>query len=351
MQKYLVILAIIACGLGSGATAAIRVAIFHTELERKGPGILLRDIARGTNDQVNAVQSVIAAVDPDILLILGFDYDLNQAALTALRDQLSKRGIAYPHLFSKRPNTGMPTGLDMDGDGYVGDPSDAQGYGRFSGQGGMAILSKWPIDVSNVQDHSAVLWRDLPDALLPFTASGPFPSSQALKIQRLSTTAHWAVPITIDTGDTLYVLAFHAGPPVFDGPEDRNGKRNHDELMFWEYYLGGAFGPHPAQRFVLMGGANQDPSASQGRTDAIRRLIAHPALQDPIPRSVAQNTTTHDPSDTVYWPPPGPGGRRVDYVLPSRDWRVTGTGVYWPKDDPAVQTASRHRLVWVDLQD
>ncbi len=36
---------------------------------------------------------------------------------------------------------------------------------------------------------------------------------------------------------TLHLLASHPTPPAFDGPEDRNGRRNHDEIRFWNDYL------------------------------------------------------------------------------------------------------------------
>mgnify|MGYP000187483017 CR=1 FL=1 len=45
-------------------------------------------------------------------------------------------------------------------------------------------------------------------------------------------------------------------------------------------------------------------------------------------------------------------GARVDYVLPSSEWKVLVSGVWWPGDGPASETAataSRHRLVWVDV--
>ncbi|RME14969.1 MAG: endonuclease/exonuclease/phosphatase family protein, partial [Alphaproteobacteria bacterium] len=45
---------------------------------------------------------------------------------------------------------------------------------------------------------------------------------------------------------------------------------------------------------------------------------------------------------------------RVDYVLPDAGLVVTGSGVVWPApDDPFAETvarASRHRLVWVDVE-
>ena len=68
----------------------------------------------------------------------------------------------------------------------------------------------------------------------------PFPSDAAQAAQRLSSTGHWVVPVSIK--DTLFtVLTFQAGPPVFDGPEDRNGLRNRDEIRFWQVFLDEAF--------------------------------------------------------------------------------------------------------------
>lgn len=49
----------------------------------------------------------------------------------------------------------------------------------------------------------------------------------------------------------------------------------------------------------------------------------------------------------------GPGNLRVDYVLPSIDLDVVGSGVYWPTtDDPHayLNRASDHRLVWIDVR-
>ena len=140
-------------------------------------------------------------------------------------------GPTYPHIFALRPNTGMHTGLDMDGDGRVGEADDAQGFGDFAGQSGMAILSRYPIDRQKVQDFSTLLWRDLPGAILPQKKDGVFPVAEAMAIQRLSTWVIGWCPFIIGHSMVLELMVFHASPPVFDGPEDRNGRRNHDEMM------------------------------------------------------------------------------------------------------------------------
>lgn len=344
--------------LWSFATPALaetlRIATYNVELNRAGPGLLLRDLLKGEDLQIAAVARVITALDADVLLLTGFDYDYDKVALTTFADLLAATTTPYPYLFSTLPNTGMPTGLDVDADGYLGGPGDAQGYGRFSGEGGMAVLSRLPIRVADVREFSAFLWKDIPGALL---FDGMTPDAKAT--QRLSTTAHWEVPIELQGGATLRLLGWYATPPVFDGAEDRNGRRNHDEAAFWARLLDGVLPmPAPALPFVLLGDANLDPVDGDGLPAGIEALITHPALQDPSPRAPhlrAEPGHIGDPGlDTAdFTAKNGTGMLRVDYVFPSADLLITGAGVFWPgPDDPMAQTlaaASRHYPVWVDV--
>lgn len=330
-----------ALALGAmGHADTIRIATYNTELHRDGPGLFLRDLARGEDEQIAAVLAVIARADADVLALQGIDYDLTGEALSRFAD-----AAGYPHHFALRPNTGLPTGLDMDGDGRLGGPRDAQGYGRFSGQGGMAILSRLPIDIDNVQDLSGLLWVDAPEPLLPEVGGEPFPSAPAQAAQRLSTTGHWIVPINTTDGP-FHLMTFHASPPVFDGPEDRNGKRNHDEVRLWQHLLDGTVGTPPPGAFVIAGDANLDPRDGSGLHSGIIDLLQDQRLSDLSPRG-------HFGTDTVDWRDPVPGDLRVSYVLPSTHWSALDSGVLWPSpDDPfadTVATASRHRLVWADL--
>lgn len=286
---------------------------------------------------------MIAASKADVLLLTGFDWDAEGLALTAFAAALTRAGADYPHRLALQPNSGMATGLDLDGDGRTGTADDAQGFGLFTGQGGMVLLSKRPF--GEVRDLSATLWRDVPGDLMP-----EVPEDVAA-LQRLSSTGHWDVALPVG-GTTLNLLAYSATPPVFDGPEDRNGRRGHDETMFWTTY-------QPAAPAVVMGNANIDPVDGDGRHEAIRALTAR--LQDTLPQSpggIAAGkdlTQTGDAAlDTADWPEAdGPGNLRVDYVLPDKALTVTDSGVLWPAPgEPlaeAVATASPHRLVWVDL--
>lgn len=298
---------------------------------------MLRDIAAGKAPDAEAAARAIRAADPDLILLTGFDYDAGGAALAAFVGLIGPG--AYPHRFALRPNTGRATGLDLDGDGRRGGPNDAQGHGDFAGQGGMALLSRLPLDGDAALDLSGVLWRDLPGADLPLWPNGRlFPSSEALAVQRLSTTGHWVVPVALPEGGRLDLLAFYASTPVFDGAEDRNGKRAADELRLWTAYLDGGFGGPPGPLFVVLGDANLDPVAGDGDRAAIARFLADPRLTDPQPRDAEGRKTTTD------WPMP-PGPLRVDYVLPSVALSVVdaGIGAATGEDGPV------HRLVWVDV--
>lgn len=328
----------------------IRIATYNPELYRKGPGLLLRDILSESDPQIAAVVTAISDLNADILVLTDFDFDHDLVALSALAEKLEQAGALYLYRFAKRPNSGMPTGLDMDGDNRLGGPGDAQGYGYFSGQGGLAILSRLPIDEAGFRDFSSFLWQDLPGNLIEDSLS-----DAAKSIQHLSYTAHWDVPIVLPDATRLHLLIWHATPPVFDGPKDRNGRRNHDEAAFWLALLDGKLPmPAPPAPFVLLGDANLDPTDGEGRNGALLALLSDPRLQDPAPKGIHSRTEpAHqgDPAlDTALF---DFGGLRVDFVLPSADLRVMEAGVAWPGPSaPNAETmarASRHRPVWVDI--
>lgn len=305
---------------------------------------MLRDLVSGRDAQFDAVLRGLVALDADAVLLIGLDWDHDLVALGALQDALAARGLGYPYRFAPQPNAGLPTGFDVDGNGRLSEARDAQGYGRFAGAGGMALLSRLPIDAAGARDFSAFLWRDLPASLMPAETD---PGLAA--IQRLSSTGMWEVPLTLPDGQTLRLLAYAATPPVFDGPEDRNGRRNADESRFWQALLHGSLpGLAPPQApFVILGTPNLDPVDGEGRRDGVQLLLADPALQDAAPRQAAPHP---DPGqqgdaalDTALFPAPL-GGLRLDYILPSADLRLTAAGQL--ASDPA---ASPHRPVWVEI--
>ncbi|MCR9127483.1 MAG: endonuclease/exonuclease/phosphatase family protein [Rhodobacteraceae bacterium] len=349
MTRALTLVALLGLLSAPALADPLRIASWNAELFRKGPGLLLRDIRRGDDPQVAGAIALIAAARADVVVLQGFDFDYENVALAAFAEGLARAGARYPHRLALPTNRGLASGLDLDGDGRAGDGADAQGFGAFYGQGAMAILSRHPIDRAAITDFTTLLWRDLPDAILPHWPDGrPFPSAEAQAVQRLSSSGHWVVPVVHDSGGRFTVMAFHAAPPVFDGPEDRNGRRNHDEIRFWQHLMDGRLGPVPDPPFVIAGGATLDPHDSDGRHEAIRALLKDPRLTDPRPAGDApapdQGHIGPNRLDTVDWG--APGRLRADYLLPSAGWPVAGSGLIWP---PGPNPASRHALVWVDL--
>ncbi|MEJ6393218.1 endonuclease/exonuclease/phosphatase family protein [Gymnodinialimonas sp. 2305UL16-5] len=301
---------------------------------------MLQDIIRG-DESAPASLDIILNANADILALQDFDYDGGGSAVTALRTALFDRGLDYPHFVSLRPNTGRPTGFDLDGDGRNDLARDAHGYGRFSGAGGMVLLSRYPIGA--IRDFSELLWRDLPES-----RAAEVTAPDALEVLRLHTVGAWDVEVMAPAGP-IHILMSHATPPVFDGPEDRNGLRNADELRFWSLYLDG-WTPEGtsfvAAHFAVLGTFNVDPDRGEGLRRGIDALLRHPALQDPRPTG-AGGLATAD------WEDPVPGDLRVDYILPATVLNVVDSGVLWPEDGARAETAaeaSDHRLVWVDVQ-
>lgn len=346
----------------------VRVAYFHTELSARGPGLLLRDLTREkTPEALDAVLAILVDTAPDIVLLADIDYDAGHEALRALQAALAQRGLPLPHGFTAAPNTGVPTGLDLDRDDKWDEPEDAQAFGEFRGAGGLVLLSRYPILHDQIAELTNLLWAEFPAANMPETYG-----DAERAVIRLSATGHWDVPVQLPDGEVLRLLTLHATPPVFDGPEDRNGRRNADQMRLWSDYLNG-WRPEgaapPLSRAVVLGTLNADPVDGEARPGALDRLRAHPRLQDPAPRAAGAaaasraqggvNTAqTGDPAfDTVDWPDDrwnDPGNLRVDYILPSRDLTVMASGLHWPDPDDAealqrAEVASRHRLIWVDL--
>nr|WP_043774652.1 endonuclease/exonuclease/phosphatase family protein [Roseivivax isoporae] len=309
------------------AADRLRIATWHAALTRDGPGLLLRDLLAAEDADLAAIVAGLAGSGADILVLTDIDYDAGGAALAALAARMGALGADYPHHFAARPNTGLGTGRDVDGDGRRGGPRDAQGYGTYAGEGGMAVLSRLPVDAEAVRDLSGLLWRDLPGSLI--AADDP-----ARDVQRLSSSGHWIVPVAVPDGTRLDLLVWHATPPVFDGPEDRNGRRNADETRLWQHVLDGALGPPPTASFVLTGNANLDPDRGEGRHEAIRALLSDPRLADPLAGGAS-----------VDWTRLGLGPMRVSYLLPSSGLRVVAAGT--AARDPA---AGDHRLLWIEVE-
>ena len=357
----------------------MRVATFNVSLGRRGPGVLLKGIMSGKDAQVLAVVAIIQRVRPDILLLNEFDADFANLALDAFRGELGsgEGAINYPYFYAPMGNEGVPSWLDLDGDGSPEEWADAFGFGRFPGSEGMALFSRFSIDVQAARSFSLLKWSDLPDAAFPMKANGAaYLSENVVAALRLSSKSHWDVPVVLPNGQRVNILASHPTPPVFDGAENLNGLRNDAEIGFWVSYLDGVEFVDDAGRqagfaatdFVLLGDLNNDPNDGEGRKGGIHALLTHPLVTDPMQGSKGAEVASlrygganeahagNPAQDSVEWDA-DIGNMRVDYALPSATLTVTDSGVFWPVPDEADghmiaegrEGASNHRMVWVDL--
>ena len=375
---------------GPQKDADVRFSTFNASLNRNAPGQLFDDLSTPGNAQAATVAEIVQRVRPDVLLINEFDFD--PRALVLFQDNylsVPHNGalpIDYPYRYIAPSNTGIPSGFDLDNDGSVGGPNDAFGFGFFPGQFGMAVYSMHPIDTSAVRTFQLFLWKDMPGALLPDDPNTAPPadwySPAELNVFRLSSKSHWDLPIRIGK-KTVHFLVSHPTPPVFDGPEDRNGTRNHDEIRFWADYIspgkggyiyddaGKSGGLKPGELFVIAGDENSDPLDGDSIPGSIQQLIEHPLVNTKLtPSSLgaveqarlqggANLTHRSDPAfDTAdFLDVPGPGNLRADYVLPRKNLKIVDGRVFWPlSTDPLFRLvgtfpfpSSDHRLVWIDV--
>ncbi|MEQ3551170.1 endonuclease/exonuclease/phosphatase family protein [Pseudonocardia nematodicida] len=355
--------------LGAGSaepSPEVRVATFNASLNRAAEGELLADLSTPDDPQARLVADTIQEVRPDVLLVNEFDHD--PATVEKFRDNYLATGanpIDYPYAFVAPSNTGVPSGFDLNGDGVVGGPDDALGFGEFPGQYGMLVLSRFPLGEARTFQNFP--WKDLPGNRIP----PGFYDPAALEVLPLSSKSHWDVPVEVGS-ETVHLLASHPTPPAFDGPEQRNKRRNADEILFWRHYVtpgplaealvdddgvpGGLADDAP---FVIVGDLNSDPFDGDSFPGAADQILTAPRVIDPEPRSTggvenANPDHAGDPAlDTADFADPVPGNLRVDYALPSEPMEVRGSGVFWPESgDPLARLneASDHRLTWVDLR-
>lgn len=428
---------------------SVRFATFNASLNRDASGQLLSDLANplasGVSatvanriQQVHNVAEIIQRVNADVLLINEFDFDRNgvptadgvasplgyssQAAalfqnnyLTASHGNAVRgttNGINYAYRYTPNTNTGVASGLDLNNNGAIGGGDDAFGFGNFAGQFGMTIYSRY--EIVGVRTFQNFKWKDMPGNLLTNDPTNNklwepggtgFYNDAERDALRLSSKNHVDVTVRIN-GQDVHFLTAHPTPPTFDGVEDRNGKRNHDEIRFWADYIAGADyiyddqgatgGLQDGARFVIAGDYNADPLDGDSfkglvagvNHNAIGQLLNNPlintsqtpsaeggvdAATHPSNNGTANQSHQGNPAeDTADFSDSAPGNLRVDYVLPSANLPMEDAGIFWPADPDrtapnttgdtydlvgnfrdvnlyANYPSSDHKAVWVDV--
>lgn len=367
---------------------SVRIALFNiwemsteklTETDTSGVGL---------NEQLIAASEIIKKINPDVLIINEIDHDIDSylegedLTLNARRfnDAYLNQGVNpvnYPYSFAAPCNTGFLSGKDLDNNGKIAAEADrgsndygvdSYGYGRYPGQYSMAILSRYPLQTGQARTFQKFLWKDLPENLIPEDWYSP----DEIEIFRLSSKSHWDVPVKIGE-QTIHLLVSHPTPPVFDGPEDRNGRRNFDEIRMWVHYIDndsflvddtetrGGLGKDKS--FIIAGDLNAAPHGALLETGqrSIDQLLSHPHINDCGRLLISEGALFGQESGPPKYIERRTTGRkrrglRIDHLLPSFDLNVVGGGVFWP-DSTAdshgaalVQKASDHRLIWLDIK-
>jgi Endonuclease/Exonuclease/phosphatase family len=391
--KLILALAIGSCCMANDVEprgdSSIRFATFNIQelsLQKLKP---VNSDRNGAHPQVTNCAEILQTVRPDIVLINEIDAPstsedgdiVNPAGNAAqlFRDkflmvsQRTNRPLDFPYVYIAPSNTGVPTGHDLDNDGKTDGPADSYGFGRYPGEYGMALLSRFPIQMDGIRTFRKLLWKNMPGNLMPDGTQGKpaFYNADECNLFRLSSKSHWDVPLLINE-TVVHVLCSHPTPPVFDGPEDSNGRRNFDEIRFWSDYLTGgesamwicddagkSGGLKPGSHFVVLGDLNAEPvrgDAVYGQR-AINLLIHHRLVFDPEPRSRGAEEQPNKFSLNGYLPLKTSDFGRLDYVLPSKSLRTVGSGVFWPSSKSPLyflvdtpQSSSDHRLVWLDVE-
>jgi len=367
---------------------AIRVATYNLEDVRPS------DVRNGHQPRLKQLAETIQRIRPNVILLneIAFgaedDYGRNATGATTARRfnelylRVAQREGLSPlryRVYTARPNTGMPSGYDLNHDGQIktsfplpepSDPvtgrppaqtdsgraygNDSWGFGTFPGQYGLALLvdERLEVDEDAIRSFRLFPWRAMPDAVLPRDENGDlWYQDEVLDMVRLSSKTHMDIPVKLPNGAVVHFLVSHPTPPAFDGSEMRNQKRNHDEIRFWADYIlnadyivddKGVQGGLGAEReFVILGDLNADPDEGSSYRDPMDRyLLANSRINSSLVPVSDIPIPDLDADDTARF------GLRVDYVLPSAGIRPLRGGIWRTLD---VESPSDHFPVWMDL--
>jgi len=359
----------------TGQEVAIRVMTFNIEdvryAEAREPG----------NKRLERIAEVIQRVRPNVLLLNEIELFTGTGIHMSTAHHFIKNYLTVsqgqglePIEFTSRllgSNTGIATGLDLDGSGTAeilvpertarqnaeqrAYGADCFGFGTFPGQYAMSLLvdPELKIDRDGIRTFQSFLWKDLPGAMGPTNKDGSaYYSENAWDIFRLSSKNFADVPIVMPNGSVVHALISHPTPPAFDGPEMKNKHRNRDEIRLIREYIdgndslyddtGARGGLEAGASFVILGDLNADPVDGSSIGDPIVEFLfgSDRVGEFPAPRSEI-GVDRLDATDTSSF------RLRVDYVLPSADLMVLDSGVW--RHGVKHGFASDHFPVWVDL--
>ena len=368
--------------------------------------------------QIRNVAEIIQRKNPDAFVLAEFDNNgtaldsegviANQALkdfqdnYLSVAQQSGLSGLVYKSVLNVPTNTGELSGEDLNHDERKDGPDDAWGHGYFHGQYAFAVMAKEDDSFGNHRSFRKFKWSDMPEAENPSCENPgekdhcPWYANDVWLKMRLSSKNHLDLPVKIpDLSGTMHNVHFlvsHPTPPVFDFAARHNFKRNRAEVQFWIDYIeqkdyfktfsdddGNKETLEDNAYFIIAGDLNVDPDYGDGHGETIRTLLNHSKVKTeatvgtykPESRGAPEFLRTDCNKDryaacrrdkdqgTVT----STFALRADYVIPSNNFVVLKSGVFWPASgedgrylvkDPkfgwfAKDVSSDHRMVWVDL--
>ncbi|WP_258934583.1 endonuclease/exonuclease/phosphatase family protein [Nesterenkonia pannonica] len=352
----------------------LRVATLHAGLTASNPegsdplDSLISDLAGGNHGQARTLAETVQINEPDVLVLTGVSHDEDGRIAEILQDQYFASGQNgqsskhYPHVFTAPTNSGVDSGVDLDGDGTVGGSGDAMGYGSYPGQEGMIIFSKEPLDTDGARTFQEFLWKDMPGSSL---SDEGFTQAEE-SILRLATTSLWDVPVLVEGHEPIHLIVSATAASDEPGTADRARSEDFAQLLAdyvaseaWYLYddEGVEGGLRPGAHAIVVGEPfiHEDAGAE--------KLTSHPALEDPEPEAVTDTDVSErpgEPSQTdetaTRWVSGGED-LRASFAVPSTGLSFIQSGVFWPGDgefghrtvDPTASNALDDRLVWLDV--
>lgn len=356
-------------------------------------------IQPGNDDQLAAAAEVIQRQpEPDVLLICELDNNFQEGEQTDTHngiafldnyltvpqaDDLS--GVDFEYFYAPESNTGVPSGIDQFKDGYRLEQADefpeaddyandCYGYGEYPGHFAMGIYSQHPIDFDAIRTFRRLRWADMPESRIPRAEdrvteeeadesdevwTGWFTPPERDRF-RLSSKTHADIPIEVN-GETVHAFITHPTPPGFDGPENMNGRRCYAEnklvadfvrdadYLYDDTGERGGLGDEP---FVIMGDLNTEPGEEVTYNVIEEHVFNDRVNTESIPTSAGGRAA--GPEGSEFWT--ADFEKQADYVLPSTEFSITDSTVFWPspEDEPELNELARngsdHFMIWTEVE-
>lgn len=353
----------------------IRVATLHAGLRAESSAVLLEELQGGMHPAARVLAETVQANAPDVLVLTGISYDENQEIAETLnrqylaRGQNGQTGMQYSYTYTAPTNSGIDSGADLDGDGRVGGPADAIGYGNHPGERGMAVFSTRPVVEDEVRTFQEFLWEDMPENSI---REGQF-SKLEKSVLRLPSTTMWDIPIEVPgEAEHVHVVATDLNSsPRSARPDDA---RNEDQRQMVADFVSGSAWYLYDDDGVRGGLGAEDPFVIAGSLADEQELMTSPAEKVPELSTLLESEVLQDPAPEAVTDEPLPerdeaadpqatqglsngDAVRSSYLLPATAIEVVGTGVFWPAEgefgydlvDPAESASPSGRLVWLDI--